>query len=249
MSFGGRAPFKQYSQRIGRWGARDAGGLTLADPQAVSPTSGCSRTCCGPRAPAPPGASERTRRLRKLCRFSSLVNPFFLLLLKIFIRLLVNRRSSFVESVTVDAATNVAGTPLFVKVVVSCLYLGYLKNGEFYLSIFSPILLVGGVLQLGHLEGEASVAVPVVSGGSDNLAGVEAVGTDVVGGVVEEGGELAEGLGLEVELLVFLLALVLGLLKFVQSLLHLPLELVEALLVVVVERVEPGGQVGGAQEA
>merc|ERR1712088_1285344 len=58
VSFGGRAPFKQYSQRIGRWGARDAGGLTLADPQAVSPTSGCSRTCCGTRAPAPPGASE-----------------------------------------------------------------------------------------------------------------------------------------------------------------------------------------------
>jgi hypothetical protein len=105
VSFGGSFSFKQWSQRsVGEARARDAGGIAdIAGPalslssiepapssrcQAVSPTSGCSRTCRGTRGPAPPGASG-TRRLRKLCRFSRLVNPFFLLLSFLCFRLLV----------------------------------------------------------------------------------------------------------------------------------------------------------------
>ena len=63
-----------------------------------------------------------------------------------------------------------------------------------------------------------------LTGGSDDLAGVEAAVADLVGGVVEEVGKLAEHLSLEVELLLLLAPVVDGLLQMLQSVIHVVVE-------------------------
>ena len=80
------------------------------------------------------------------------------------------------------------------------------------------------VLVAGAVRG---TGVPL-TGGSDNLAGIETTVADLVGGVVEEVGKLAEHLGLEVELLLLLAPVVDGLLQMFQSVIHIVVEGLES---------------------
>ena len=104
------------------------------------------------------------------------------------------------------------------------------------------------VLVAGAVRG---TGVPL-TGGSDNLAGIETTVADLVGGVVEEVGKLAEHLGLEVKLLLLLAPVVDGIFQMLQPVVHVVvegLEGVQGLVVAIVNSVDEVREAQATQTA